>query len=65
MGKPCSICGFVDPIPTKCRHCGKSLCDVHRLPENHECNVPILWKEAGHKVKMDMRVGRSFRMREI
>ncbi|MBN2110892.1 MAG: rhomboid family intramembrane serine protease [Methanosarcinaceae archaeon] len=37
MDKKCWICGKEEPIPFKCRFCGKVFCSRHRLPEQHAC----------------------------
>ncbi|MEM2924270.1 MAG: rhomboid family intramembrane serine protease [Methanocellales archaeon] len=33
----CSICGKQIYLPFKCKFCGDSFCEEHRLPENHWC----------------------------
>jgi len=35
----CWICGKQEPIPYKCRYCGKTFCADHRLPEQHACEA--------------------------
>lgn len=35
----CDYCGGnMDSLPWKCRRCGQTFCDSHRLPENHDCS---------------------------
>lgn len=33
----CSVCESGDSMPHTCNECGKTFCNVHRLPENHGC----------------------------
>jgi membrane associated rhomboid family serine protease len=33
----CTVCGKRIYLPFKCKFCGNSFCDEHRLPENHWC----------------------------
>lgn len=44
----CDICGKDVTLPYRCKYCGGTFCDEHRLPENHDCdgldeywNVPV------------------------
>lgn len=37
MTNECWICGKQEPMPYKCRYCGKTYCADHRLPEQHGC----------------------------
>ena len=37
MTNECWICGKQEPMPYKCRYCGKTYCSDHRLPEQHGC----------------------------
>ncbi len=37
VGKTCEQCGESSYMLFPCRHCGKSFCASHRLPENHGC----------------------------
>jgi len=37
----CEYCGATIDLPFHCTYCGKYLCEVHRLLENHSCpNAP-------------------------
>lgn len=33
----CELCGAQEPLPFRCKYCGKMFCSKHRLPENHSC----------------------------
>lgn len=34
----CSYCGReFGELPFKCRHCGKTFCPQHNIPESHDC----------------------------
>lgn len=33
----CEHCGKDIDLPFKCKFCGETYCDEHRLPENHDC----------------------------
>ncbi len=44
----CDICGKEVVLPYRCKYCGGTFCEEHRLPENHDCdglddywNVPV------------------------
>ncbi|WP_135606826.1 rhomboid family intramembrane serine protease [Methanococcoides sp. NM1] len=37
MDNKCWICGKQEPMMFTCRHCGKTFCSDHRLPERHAC----------------------------
>ena len=38
----CDFCNKkIDGIPFKCKHCHKSFCSAHRLPEDHECEFAL------------------------
>lgn len=44
----CDICGKETTLPFRCKYCGGTFCDEHRLPESHDCdgldeywNVPV------------------------
>ncbi len=45
MANECDYCGFRDPMPFKCKFCGKSYCYNHRLPESHDCPGLVAYKE--------------------
>ncbi|WP_440952094.1 rhomboid family intramembrane serine protease [Methanococcoides sp. FTZ1] len=38
MDNKCWICGKQEPMMFTCRHCGKTFCSDHRLPERHACD---------------------------
>lgn len=40
---PCSVCEDQDAILHKCNYCGKVVCDKHRIPEKHDCNILKRW----------------------
>lgn len=33
----CHVCENDEPIPFRCRYCGRDYCSLYRLPPNHEC----------------------------
>lgn len=33
----CHVCDNDEPMPFKCRYCGRDFCSLHRLPPNHDC----------------------------
>ena len=38
----CEFCGEeIGYLPFKCKYCGGNFCQLHRLPENHECTFEI------------------------
>ena len=38
----CEHCGDeIGYLPFKCRYCGGTMCNKHRLPENHECTFEL------------------------
>lgn len=38
----CEHCGNeIGYLPFKCRYCGGTMCNKHRLPENHECTFEL------------------------
>ena len=37
LDNKCWICGKQEPMMFTCRHCGKTFCSDHRLPERHAC----------------------------
>ncbi len=39
VNNACDICGAVELIPFRCKHCGGVFCGDHRLPENHNCKT--------------------------
>ncbi len=47
----CTVCGKQIYLPYKCRFCGDSFCEEHRLPENH-------WCVGLEKYKKDLREGK-------
>lgn len=36
----CGVCGDGITHPYRCSHCGLTVCETHRLPENHGCDAP-------------------------
>lgn len=36
----CGVCGEELVRPYHCSHCGRPVCESHRLPENHGCDAP-------------------------
>ena len=63
----CEHCGNeIGYLPFKCRYCGGTMCNKHRLPENHECTfelkhtpiVPITSRESRTKYQ-DVTVKRA------
>ena len=60
----CEHCGKnVDEIPWKCKRCGKTLCEDHRLPEDHDCDYlkthPKKWGRELPEVKKKTRGRRN------
>jgi len=41
----CDQCGKNENMPYQCRHCGKTYCADHRLPENHACPGLENWND--------------------
>ncbi|MFB6078563.1 MAG: rhomboid family intramembrane serine protease [Halarchaeum sp.] len=41
----CDRCGKQVGMPYRCRFCGGTFCDEHRLPENHECPGLEEWND--------------------
>jgi len=41
----CDRCGEQVGMPYRCRFCGGTFCDEHRLPENHECPGLEEWND--------------------
>ena len=38
----CEFCGTkIASLPFKCKYCGGTYCNKHRLPENHECSFEL------------------------
>jgi len=46
----CSKCGKkIDGLPFKCHRCHQTHCDVHRLPEDHNCESLKRYKEGNRE----------------
>ncbi len=55
----CTVCGKQIYLPFKCKFCGGSFCDEHRLPENHWCIGVERYKQ-GRSLKPDLKMENKF-----
>jgi hypothetical protein len=45
----CTYCGAQESLPFKCKFCGDIFCSDHHLPENHDCQGLVRFKETRGK----------------
>jgi len=45
MPVECDYCGARENMPFSCKFCGNKFCSEHRLPENHQCEGLVRFKE--------------------
>jgi hypothetical protein len=52
----CEFCGVeMGYLPFKCKYCGSSFCDQHRLPENHNCSFELKHKSLAPATSREKR----------
>lgn len=49
----CGVCGDELTHPYRCSHCGLTVCEAHRLPENHGCDAPTAAVPLSHRRQHD------------